>query len=216
VIALTKAGRATFGTLNRRASRDVSRLLAPLSDGDRARLREAMATVRALLDREQRPGEVVLRAPRPGDLGWIIERNAELYTAEYGWDASYEVLVASIVADFAAQDGQDGQRAWIADVDGRRAGCVLCVREKGDAEVARLRLLLVEPSARGLGVGRRLVSDCVEFARSAGYARMVLWTQSILTAARHLYTEAGFTLVESAPHRSFGADLVEETWTLDL
>jgi DNA-binding MarR family transcriptional regulator/GNAT superfamily N-acetyltransferase len=216
VITLTKAGRATFSTLNRRASRDVSRLLAPLSGNERDRLREALATVRALLDREQRPGEVVLRAPRPGDLGWIIERNAELYTAEYGWDASYEVLVASIVADFAASPEQSGQRAWIADVDGRRAGCVLCVREKGEGEVARLRLLLVEPSARGLGVGRRLVTECVEFAGSAGYTRMVLWTQSILTAARHLYAEAGFKLVESAPHHSFGADLVEETWTLDL
>lgn len=221
-IALTKAGRATFSTLNRRASRDVSRLLAPLSDRDRTRLRDAMATVRTLLDDTQRPGEVLVRSPRPGDLGWVIERNAALYSAEYGWDASYETLVASIVADFAAkanqpdQADQPDQRAWIADVDGRRAGCVLCVPEEGKDKVARLRLLLVEPSARGLGVGRRLVTECVDYARAAGYSQMVLWTQSILTAARHLYAEAGFELVESAPHHSFGADLVEETWSLDL
>jgi DNA-binding MarR family transcriptional regulator/GNAT superfamily N-acetyltransferase len=214
VVSLTKAGRGTFATLNRRANRDVSRLIAPLTLPERGQLRDSLATVRTLLDRDERAGEVLLRSPGPGDLGWIVARNAELYTAEYGWDASYEVLVARIVADFAASQDPAVERAWIADVMGLRAGCVMCVR--ANEQTAKLRLLLVEPAFRGLGVGRRLVDACVTFARDAGYGRMTLWTQSILTAARRIYDVAGFELVASAPHRSFGADLVEETWELDL
>lgn len=216
VVSLTRLGRGTFATLNRRANRDVSRLIAPLTLPERGQLRGSLTTVRTLLDRDERPGEVLLRSPGPGDLGWIVARNAELYAAEYGWDASYEVLVARIVADFAASQDSDsaGERAWIADVTGLRAGCVMCVR--ADEQTAKLRLLLVEPAFRGLGVGRRLVDACVTFARDAGYSRMTLWTQSTLTAARRLYDAVGFQLVESAPHRSFGADLVEETWELDL
>jgi DNA-binding MarR family transcriptional regulator/N-acetylglutamate synthase-like GNAT family acetyltransferase len=214
VVRLTKLGRGTFATLNRRANRDVSRLIAPLTLGERGQLRHSLATVRTLLDPDGRAGEVVLRAPGPGDLGWIVARNAELYAAEYGWDASYEALVAHIVADFAASQDPAYERAWIADVAGLRAGCVMCVR--ADEDTAKLRLLLVEPAFRGLGVGRRLVDACVAFARDAGYRRMTLWTQSILTAARRIYGTVGFELVESAPHRSFGADLVEETWNLEL
>lgn len=157
--------------------------------------------------------DVELREPRPGDLDWIVQRNAELYSAEYGWDAGYEALVARIVADFAAQPASS-QRAWIAGLDGRRVGCVLCVRA-GDT-TAQLRLLLVDPVARGRGVGRLLVNACVEFARAAGYSRMTLWTQRNLTAARHIYAAAGFELIESAPHHSFGVDLIEETWALTL
>ena len=216
VVALTKQGRAAFSKLNRRASNDVARLLAPLSDGQRAHLRGAMDTIRVLLEPDSRAGKVTVRAPEPGDLGWIVQRNGELYAAEYGWDESFEALVATIVGDFAAQHDRAGERAWIADVDGQRAGCIMCVRADGANDVAKLRLLLVEPSARGLGVGRRLVTECVDFARGTGYLRLVLWTQSILTAARHLYVEAGFELVESAPHHSFGADLIEETWALEL
>jgi DNA-binding MarR family transcriptional regulator/GNAT superfamily N-acetyltransferase len=216
VVALTKQGRAAFSKLNRRASNDVARLLAPLSDGQRAHLRGAMDTIRVLLEPDSRAGKVTVRAPEPGDLGWIVQRNGELYAAEYGWDESFEALVATIVGDFAAQHDRAGERAWIADVDGQRAGCIMCVRADGANDVAKLRLLLVEPSARGLGVGRRLVTECVDFARGTGYSRLVLWTQSILTAARHLYVEAGFELVESAPHHSFGADLIEETWALEL
>jgi GNAT superfamily N-acetyltransferase len=175
-----------------------------------------MDTIRKVLEPEARSGDVTLRALEPGDLGWIVQRNGELYAAEYGWDATFEALVATIVGDFAAGHDPAVERAWIADVDGRRAGCIMCVRADGSADVAKLRLLLVEPAARGLGVGRRLVTECVDFARAAGYARLVLWTQSILTAARHRYVEAGFELVEAAPHRSFGADLVGETWALDL
>jgi DNA-binding MarR family transcriptional regulator/GNAT superfamily N-acetyltransferase len=216
VVALTKQGRAAFGKLNRRASSDVSRLLSALSDDQRARLRGAMDTIRTVLEPEARASNVTVRAPEPGDLGWIVQRNGELYAAEYGWDATFEALVATIVGDFAADHDAARERAWIAGVDGQRAGCIMCVRADGSADVAKLRLLLVEPSARGLGVGRRLVTECVDFARGAGYSRLVLWTQSILAAARHLYVEAGFELVESAPHRSFGADLVEETWALEL
>ncbi len=216
VVALTRQGRAAFGKLNRRASSDVSRLLSALSDDQQARLRAAMDTIRTVLEPEARAGAVTVRAPEPGDLGWIVQRNGELYAAEYGWDATFEALVATIVGDFAAHHDPAHERAWIADVDGQRAGCIMCVRADGSADVAKLRLLLVEPSARGLGVGRRLVAECVEFARGAGYSRLVLWTQSILAAARHLYVEAGFELVESAPHHSFGADLVEETWALEL
>ena len=219
-VALTKAGRAAFATLNRRASHDVSRMLAALPSSDRARLREAMGTVRLLLDREQRPGDIAVRLPQPGDLGWIVQRHGELYAAEYGWDESFEALVAGIVAEFATGSDSARERAWIAHVEGVRVGCVLCVRDDArsapGADVAKLRLLLVEPSARGLGVGRRLVAECVDFARAHGYSRLGLWTQSNLSAARHLYAEAGFELVESAPHHSFGADLVEEIWSLDL
>lgn len=214
VVSLTKLGQGEFATLNRRANRDVSRLIAPLTLAERGQLRASLATVRTLLDREGRSGEVVLRAPYPGDLGWIVARNAELYTAEYGWDAGYEALVARIVADFAASQDPARERVWIADVVGLRAGCVMCVR--ADEDTAKLRLLLVEPAFRGLGVGRRLVDACVAFARDAGYRRMTLWTQSVLTAARRIYDTAGFELIASAPHRSFGADLVEETWELDL
>lgn len=214
VVALTPAGRTAFAGLNRRANRDVSRLLKPLAERERGQLREALHTVRALLDTAPPPGEVVLREPRPGDLGWIIQRNAELYAAEYGWNAEYEALVARIVADFAATADPAGQRAWIAELGGRRVGCVMCVR--ADDVTAKLRLLLVEPSARGHRVGRQLVDACVDFAREAGYQRMTLWTQSTLTAARRIYAAVGFERVKSASHHSFGADLVEETWALEL
>jgi len=217
IAALTKAGRAAFTTLNRRANRDVSRLLEPLAPGERGQLRQALQTVRTLLDRDGPAGEVTLRQPAAGDLGWIVARNAELYTAEYGWDAGYETLVARIVADFAATHDPDRERAWIAEVGGRRVGCVMCVRaDDADHATAKLRLLLVEPSARGLGVGTRLVGACVDFARDADYQRMTLWTQSTLIAARRIYAAVGFELVHSAPHHSFGADLVEETWTMEL
>jgi DNA-binding MarR family transcriptional regulator/GNAT superfamily N-acetyltransferase len=214
VVGLTRAGRAAFAMLNRRANRDVSRLIAPLTFAERGQLRDSLETVHTLLDRDGRAREVVLRPPDPGDLGWIVSRNAELYAAEFGWDASYEVLVARIVADFAETQDPASERAWIAEVEGLRAGCVLCVR--ADEDTAKLRLLLVEPAFRGLGVGRRLTDACVAFARDVGYRRVTLWTQSVLTAARHIYGAVGFELVDSAPHRSFGADLVEETWQLDL
>lgn len=213
-VTLTEAGKAAFEELHRGSVRDVSGLLAPLRGPDRDRLVDAMATVRALLEPAGEPPRVELRGPEPGDLGWVVERNASLYAEEYGWDASYEALAARIVADFAATATPGRDRVWIATVDGQRAGSVFCVRD--DDETARLRLLLTEPWARGLGLGTRLVDACIEFARSAGYRRLVLWTNDILTAARRIYQRAGFRLVDEERHHSFGVDLVGQTWELDL
>lgn len=212
-VALTGAGRAAFEELNSGSVRDISGLLEPLAGPARSRLVDAMSTVRKLLEPagERR---LELREPAPGDLGWVIERNAVLYADEYGWDATYETLVARIVADFAGTATPGRDRAWIATVDGQRAGCVFCVRD--DDTTARLRLLLTEPWARGLGLGSRLVDACIEFARSAGYTRLVLWTNDVLAAARRIYQRAGFRLVEEEGHHSFGADLVGQTWELDL
>lgn len=212
-ITLTGAGRTMQAALDRRTDRGIGRLLEPLTGVDRSRLVTAMGTVRALLDSgpERR---VELRGPEPGDLGWVVERNAVLYAEEYGWDASYEALVAKIIAAFAADHDPARERVWIAEVDGQRAGAVCCVRD--DDETARLRLLLTEPWARGLGLGSRLVDACSEFARDAGYSRLVLWTNDILTAARRIYQRAGFRLIDEEPHHSFGADLTGQTWQLDL
>lgn len=160
------------------------------------------------------PG-VTLRTARPGDLGWMVERNAALYAAEYGFDLSYEALVARIVAEYAEQFDPRWDRTWIAELNGERSGAVMCVRD-GRPDVARLRLLLVEPGARGHGVGRRLVDSCVEFARDAGYRELVLWTNSLLGAARRIYQRAGFELVAESPHHSFGQDLIGQDWRLTL
>jgi GNAT superfamily N-acetyltransferase len=152
---------------------------------------------------------------RPGDLGWVVQAHGELYAAEFGWDSTFEALVARIVADFAAQHDPARERAWIADLDGRRVGCVFCVT--GDEPgTAKLRILLVHPDARGHGVGRRLVDTCLEFAREAGYDRVRLWTNDVLAVARRIYLAAGFRLVTEAPHHSFGVDLVGQDYELDL
>lgn len=157
----------------------------------------------------------MLRGPLPGELGWIVQRNGALYAAEYGWDVEYEGLVARIVADFAEDHDPRLERVWIAELDGRPVGCVMCVRDT-DPATARLRLLLVEPSARGHGIGDRLVSAVVGFAREAGYRDLVLWTNDVLSGARRIYQRHGFVLVAEKPHRSFGQDLVGQDWRLDL
>ncbi|MBO0817288.1 MAG: MarR family transcriptional regulator [Actinobacteria bacterium] len=214
VIALTQAGRAVFGTLDALSSDQIRGLLAPLPAGRRSRLTAAMASIREILDGTAAPATVVLRPPAPGDLGWVIQRNAALYAAEYGWDETYEALVARLVADYAARGDHTGEAVWIAELRGEPVGCVFCMR-KSD-QTAQLRLLLVEPSARGMGIGDRLVAECVAFARRAGYRDIVLWTNDVLHAARRIYQRAGFELVREDPHHSFGHDLVGQDWRLAL
>ncbi|HEX5295239.1 MAG TPA: GNAT family N-acetyltransferase [Streptosporangiaceae bacterium] len=159
--------------------------------------------------------DVVIRElGQPGDLGWVVMAHGEIYAAEFGWDTSFEALVARIVADYAAGREPGREAAWVAEVGGRRAGCVFCVA--GDEQTAKLRILLVDPAARGHGLGRRLVATCLDFARRAGYARVELWTNDVLAAARRVYLEHGFTLTAAEPHHSFGADLVGQTYELDL
>ena len=179
-------------------------------------MRESASTQdRELLDRGRAGARSwSSRPPRPGDLGWVVARHGALYAEEYGWDETFEALVAEIVAGFAQHYHARQERCWIAEKDGENVGCVSLVK-KTDA-VAKLRLLLVEPKARGLGLGARLVDECIRFARQAGYRQMTLWTNSVLLAARHLYAKAAFKLIDSGPHHSFGHELVEETWVLDL
>ncbi|UQA95328.1 helix-turn-helix domain-containing GNAT family N-acetyltransferase [Streptomyces halobius] len=222
-ISLTKGGREAAGLLEERSQDAVGSLLEPLPVADRARLVSSMRTIRTLLDAdapreraEAAPSpEVSLRTTRPGGLGWMVERNAALYAAEYGFDLSYEALVARIVAEYAENFDPERDRTWIAELGGERAGAVMCVRDARPG-TARLRLLLVEPAARGHGVGGRLVDACVTFAREAGYTELVLWTKSVLTAARRIYERAGFELTAESAHHSFGQDLVGQDWRLAL
>ncbi|WP_194819475.1 helix-turn-helix domain-containing GNAT family N-acetyltransferase [Nocardia sp. XZ_19_385] len=212
-VRLTDRGRAEFAVLNQRSGVDVRRLLEPHHPAERAKLIRAMTTIQQILERPEAAADsppVTIRAPKPGDYGWVIQRNAALYAAEYGWDASYEALVTKIVADFLESHDDSRERAWIAEAGGTPVGAVFCVADS--KTTARLRLLLVEPSARGLGVGSALVGHCLRFATDAGYTDMVLWTNDVLAAARHIYQRAGFELVESAPHHSFGHDLIGQTW----
>jgi DNA-binding MarR family transcriptional regulator/N-acetylglutamate synthase-like GNAT family acetyltransferase len=216
VIRLTGQGRAEFGTLDARSNEATASMLEGIAAADRRRLVAAMATIEDTL--APRPAEpprgYLLREPGPGDLGWMVGRNGAVYAAEYGWDQSYEALVARIVADFAQHHDPARQRAWIAEVDGEPVGCVLCVRR--DEDTAQLRILLVDPAARGLGIGARLVEECIRFARTAGYRSLVLWTNDVLVSARRLYEAAGFELVDEEAHHSFGHDLVGQMWRLDL
>jgi DNA-binding MarR family transcriptional regulator/GNAT superfamily N-acetyltransferase len=214
VIGLTAAGRAAFATLDALSAGQIRGLLAGLPAGRRAGLVSAMAGIREVLGGAPRRDTLVLRAPVPGELGWVVQRHGALYAAEYGWDESFEALVARIVADYAARADRKHEAAWIAEVDGQPAGCVFCMRKSDD--VAQLRLLLVEPQARGLGVGERLVAGCVAFARRTGYREIVLWTNDVLHAARRIYQRAGFELAGSQEHHSFGHDLVAQDWRLPL
>ncbi len=211
---LTAPGRAARAVLDERSASETATLLHGVGGGDQDRLLEAMDTIRDVLEQGERSGGFALRAPRPGDLGWVIERHGALYAAEYGWDERFEALVARVVADFAEHRDPAREAGWIAEVAGRRAGSVLCVRD--DDETARLRLLLVDPSARGMGIGAALVDECLRFARAAGYRRMVLWTNDVLVEARRIYERAGFALTSSEPHHSFGAGLVGQTWSRPL
>jgi len=215
LIAITAKGRKAFAPLNKGSHDQVAELLGKLSPAEQARVVNAMATVENLLQPSaQKPPMVLLRNHRPGDMGWVTSAHGALYAQEYGWDISFEALVAKITAEFIEKFDPARERCWIAELDGAPVGSVFVVR-KTDA-IAKLRLLIVDPRARGLGLGKRLVDECLRFARDAGYSSMTLWTQSILTSARGIYQRAGFKLVAAEPHHSFGVDLVGETWERDL
>ncbi len=214
VIMLTEPGMAAFRMLDGRSSGQVADLLGQIADADQRRLTSAMATMREVLEGRPRPAGYVLRAPLPGDLGWVIRQHGAVYADEYRWDASFEALVARVVADYAERQDPQREAVWIAEVNGEPAGCVFCVR-KGDT-TGQLRLLLVDPAARGLGIGARLVDECISFARRAGYDDLVLWTNDVLAAARRVYQKAGFELVHTERHHSFGHDLTGQTWRLEL
>jgi len=216
LLALTRRGRATLRPLEERSDRQVARMLDPLSSGERRDLLEAMRRIEEILaPAPDRPAPVLLRPHQPGDLGWIVYRHGVLYAREYRYDERFEALVAAIAAKFIQHFDPARDRCWIAERGAERAGCVMLVHKS--ATVARLRLLIVEPSARGFGIGRRLVQECIRFARQAGYRKIMLWTQSELRAARGIYQKAGFHLVHEEPHQSWGRDhLVAETWELKL
>ncbi|MEJ2375652.1 MAG: helix-turn-helix domain-containing GNAT family N-acetyltransferase [Pseudolabrys sp.] len=217
-LALTARGAKLFAPFEQRSQAQVRNMFARLPASEQARLVAAMRTIERLLEGTPAPAHeprVILRAPRTGDFGWIVSRHGELYAQEYGWTEPFEGLCAQIVADFANNFDPKLERCWIAEMDGENVGCVMLVKDTQPG-VARVRLLLVDPKARGLKVGTRLVDECVRFARAAGYKRMTLWTHRVLTAARHVYEKAGFTLTASEPRHSWGKDVVAEYWDLDL
>jgi DNA-binding MarR family transcriptional regulator/N-acetylglutamate synthase-like GNAT family acetyltransferase len=214
-LSLTKKGRQTFAPLNARSQDDVGAMLSKLTAVNQNRLIGAMHTIERVLG-TQPEGKVpyIIRPYQNGDMGWIVHRHGALYAQEYGWDEQFEALVAEIVAKFMRHHDPKRERCWLAEKDGDIVGSVFLM--KRSKTVGQLRLLLVEPSARGLGVGARLVDECVRFARQAGYRKVTLWTNDVLHAARHIYEKAGFHLVHEGPHHSFGHDLVEQTWELAL
>lgn len=220
LLSLTEHGCLVFGTLDRRSNEEVGALLRDLPAAEQHRLVEAMQAIEGLLggpaarDAADRAPSLLLRPHQPGDMGWVVHRHGVLYAREYGWDERFEALVASIVARFIQRHDPKRERCWIAEKNGEIVGSVFLVAKS--KTVARLRLLLVEPSARGLGLGTRLVSECLRFARAAGYRKVTLWTNSVLHVARRIYEDAGFRLVREEPHKSFGHDLVAQTWELRL
>lgn len=213
--ALTDRGRAAFADLDKRSSDQVRELLARLTETDRRRLAGAMAAIKEVLAPEPaRKGMVVLRGLLPGEIGWVVQRHGALYAQEYGWDGTFEAMVARIMADYAAGHDPRREAAWVAEVDGAPVGCIMCVRD--DDTTARLRVLLVEPGARGMGVGGRLVEECLRFARRAGYRRMVLLTYDALADARRIYQRAGFQVASEEKTHAYGHELVEQVWSRDL
>lgn len=235
LVALTVAGRRTVAELEAAADEHIAGVLSALDEGEQARL---VASMRAIergwparpvdpapepasgpaSEPAPEPAECTLRPMGPGDYGWVVYRHGALYVAEYGWDERFEALVAEVIAAYVDRRDAAREAGWIAELSGAPAGCVFCMRDDHDPSgtTAKLRLLLVEPTARGAGVGSRLVTECLDFARDAGYRRMVLWTNDVLTSARRIYARAGFELVDSAKHHSFGHDLVGETWSRPL
>ena len=212
-LSLTPSGRRAFQQLDGQSREQARHLVGELSRASRDHLFTGIRRVRHALSANAH-GEVILRQHRPGDLGWAIELHGKLYADEYGWNEEFEALVATLFAAFATQHDPDRERFWIAEVGGIRIGCVFVVRNQEDPNMAQLRCLLVDPSARGLGVGRRLVKECIDFARAGGYRGMMLWTNDVLISARRIYEAAGFALTEEYKHHSFGHDLVGQIWMM--
>jgi DNA-binding MarR family transcriptional regulator/GNAT superfamily N-acetyltransferase len=214
-LSLTERGQEAFAMLNARSRNEVGAMLGHFSTADQNRLVKAMQTIEELLGaRPEYKVPYLLRPHQLGDMGWVAHRHGVLYAEEYGWDEQFEAFVASIVAKFIQHYQPKQERCWMVEMEGEIVGSVFIV--KRSRTVAQLRLLLVEPKARGLGIGTRLVNECIRFARQVGYRKIVLWTNSILHAARHIYEEAGFRLVREEPHHSFGHDLIGQTWELKL
>jgi DNA-binding MarR family transcriptional regulator/N-acetylglutamate synthase-like GNAT family acetyltransferase len=219
-LALTARGRKLFAPMEQRSQQQAGAMLRTLDDAQQSRIVAAMNAIETLLAsapaaKADAPARYVLRDPRPGDFGWIVSRHAELYAQEYGWAEPFEGLCSQIVADFVNNFDPKRERCWMAEIDGKNVGCVMLVKDE-QPDVARLRLLLVDPKGRGLGLGTRLVDECVRFARAAGYKKITLWTHSVLTAARHVYENAGFTLTWSEPRHTWGQDVIAEFWDLEL
>jgi DNA-binding MarR family transcriptional regulator/N-acetylglutamate synthase-like GNAT family acetyltransferase len=212
ILSLTRDGRKQFTILNRRSHREAAAMLRRMAPARQVELVRALETAQSILGAEPAANSapIALRAHRPGDMGWVVKRHGEVYFEEYGWDERFEALVAEIVAAFIAGFDPARERCWIAERDGERVGCVFLVRES--ATIGKLRLLLVSPEARGLGLGKRLVEECLAFAKAAGYRQVMLWTNSVLDAARHIYQRAGFELIEETRHRQFGPELIGQTW----
>jgi GNAT superfamily N-acetyltransferase/DNA-binding HxlR family transcriptional regulator len=216
ILSLTPAGRVAFTQLDQGTRVRMQSVLRPLTPGKRKKLVSSMREIQAAFDaRDDAPAPVTLRALVPGDLGWVIHRQGVLYALEYGWDWTYEALISKVLGEYAAEFDASREDGWIAERAGQIIGSIFLMKSN-DPLVAKLRLLFVEPHARGLGVGRRLVDACIERARQLGYRRMTLWTNDVLTAARRIYETAGFRLTQENAHRSFGRDLVGQTWDLDL
>jgi DNA-binding MarR family transcriptional regulator/ribosomal protein S18 acetylase RimI-like enzyme len=214
-LALTALGKKTFVPLERRSHGEIAEMLDKLSPADQTRVVDAMAAIEGLLGREAvAPSPIRLRPPGPGDLGWVVSAHGRLYAQEYGWDHSFEAMVAEIAAAFIRNFDPARERGWIAEMNAVPVGSVFLVKDS-DA-IARIRMLIVDPAARGQGLGRRLTQECIGFARAAGYTGMTLWTHSVLTAARHIYEQAGFRLTAEETHSHFGQELVGETWDMPL
>jgi len=214
-LTLTVEGQEAFAALNARSQVEIEVMLSKLSPEQQDSLMESMDTIESLLGESGgRKVAYILRQPQPGDMGWVVYRHGVLYALEYGWDETFEALVAEIVARFIQHYEPQWERCWIAEKDGANVGSVFLVKQ--DETTAKLRLLLVEPKARGFGIGKRLVQECVRYARQVGYRKMTLWTNDVLTVARAIYEKSGFRLVHEEPHHSFGKDLVGQTWELDL
>ncbi|AYQ29728.1 MULTISPECIES: MarR family winged helix-turn-helix transcriptional regulator [unclassified Polaromonas] len=217
LLKLTDAGHAVFAPLQQQSRDEAAALLAALAPADQQKLVSAMTTVQRLLAGPDAPAAtrtVILRDPKPGDMGWVVQQHGEIYAREYGWNGEFEALVADIAGKYLKNYQPDWEKCWIAEIDGERVGAVFVVRKS--ATVAQLRMLILTPGARGLGLGGRLTDECLAFARARGYKKMVLWTNSLLEAARAIYAKRGFVLTQSEPHHSFGHDLVGETWELRL